>query len=38
MRAKLGEAFSVRSIAPHIFERREEAQAFLSGRDGSAGS
>lgn len=38
MRAKLGEAFSARSIAPHIFERREEAQAFLSGRDGGAGS
>ncbi len=38
MRAKLGEAFSARSIAPHIFERREEAQAFLSGRDGNAGS
>ena len=38
MRAKLGEAFSVRSIAPHIFERREEAQAFLSGRDGNAGA
>jgi propionate CoA-transferase len=38
MRAKLGEAFSVRSIAPHIFERREEAQAFLSGRDGNTGS
>jgi hypothetical protein len=31
LRAKLGEAFSARSIAPHIFERREEAQAFLAG-------
>ena len=35
LRAKLGEAFSARSIGPHIFERREEAQAFLSGRDGN---
>jgi len=32
LRAKLGEAFAARSIAPHIFERREEAQAFLAGR------
>lgn len=32
LRAKLGEAFSARSIAPHVFERREEAQAFLTGR------
>jgi propionate CoA-transferase len=31
LRAKLGEAFSARSIAPHIFERRDEAQAFLAG-------
>ncbi|HYN62744.1 MAG TPA: malonate decarboxylase subunit alpha, partial [Rubrivivax sp.] len=34
LRAKLGEAFSARSIAPHIFERREEAQAFLAGHGG----
>ncbi len=37
LRAKLGEAFSARSIAPHVFERREEAQAFLAGRSGEAG-
>jgi propionate CoA-transferase len=37
LRAKLGEAFSARSIAPHIFERREEAQAFLAGRNGEDG-
>jgi hypothetical protein len=36
LRAKLGEAFSARSIAPHVFERREEAQAFLAGRSGDA--
>jgi len=36
MRAKLGEALSERGIAPHVFERREEAQAFLSGRSGDA--
>jgi propionate CoA-transferase len=30
LRAKLGEAFSQRNIAPHVFERREEAQAFLA--------
>ena len=35
--AKLGEAFSARGIAPHVFERREEAQAFLAGRSGDAG-
>ena len=37
LRAKLGEAFSARSIAPHVFERREEAQAFLTGRGGDNG-
>ena len=30
LRAKLGEAFSQRDIAPHVFERKEEAQAFLA--------
>ena len=30
MRAKLGEAFAKRNIAPHVFERREEAQAQLA--------
>jgi propionate CoA-transferase len=30
MRAKLGEAFSRRHIAPHVFERKEEAAAFLA--------
>ncbi len=37
LRAKLGEAFSARSIAPHDFERREEAKAFLAGRSGDYG-
>ncbi|QKS30528.1 MAG: malonate decarboxylase subunit alpha [Candidatus Accumulibacter similis] len=37
LRAKLGEAFSARSIAPHVFERREEAQAYLAGRGGENG-
>ncbi|MGB5831979.1 MAG: malonate decarboxylase subunit alpha [Thiohalocapsa sp.] len=36
MRAKLGEALTERGIAPHVFERREEAQAFLSGRSADA--
>ncbi|MCP4993916.1 MAG: acyl CoA:acetate/3-ketoacid CoA transferase [Gammaproteobacteria bacterium] len=30
MRMKLDEAFSQRNIAPHVFERKEEAQAFLT--------
>lgn len=30
MRAKLGEAFTKRNIAPHVFERKEEAQAQLA--------
>ena len=30
MRAKLGEAFAKRNIAPHVFERKEEAQAQLA--------
>ena len=30
LRSKLGEAFTQRNIAPHVFERREEAQAFLA--------
>jgi propionate CoA-transferase len=29
MRMKLDQAFSERDIAPHVFERKEEAQAFL---------
>ena len=37
LRAKLGEAFSQRNIAPHVFERREEAQAFLAGLDRESG-
>ncbi|MCM8594015.1 acyl CoA:acetate/3-ketoacid CoA transferase [Accumulibacter sp.] len=37
LRAKLGEAFSQRSIAPHVFERREEAQAFLNTLGADAG-
>jgi len=30
MRMKLDQAFSQRNIAPHVFERKEEAQAFLA--------
>jgi propionate CoA-transferase len=30
MRMKLDRAFSERDIAPHVFERKEEAQAFLT--------
>lgn len=30
MRMKLDQAFSQRNIAPHVFERKEEAQAFLT--------
>ena len=30
MRMKLDQAFSKRNIAPHVFERKEEAQAFLT--------
>jgi propionate CoA-transferase len=37
LRAKLGETLSARGIAPHVFERREEAQAFLARRSGEAG-
>ena len=37
LRAKLGEAFSQRNIAPHVFERREEAQAFLAALDRESG-
>ena len=29
MRMKLGEAFTRRNIAPHVFEKKEDAQAFL---------
>ncbi len=32
MRMKLDQAFSQRNIAPHVFERKEEAQAFLTSR------
>ncbi len=27
---KLGEAFTRRNIAPHVFEKKEDAQAFLA--------
>jgi propionate CoA-transferase len=37
LRAKLGETLSARGIAPHVFERREEAQAFLARRNGEDG-
>jgi len=30
MRMKLDQAFSQRDLAPHVFERKEEAQAFLT--------
>ena len=30
MRMKLDQAFRERNIAPHVFERKEEAQAFLA--------
>ena len=30
MRMKLDQAFSRRDLAPHVFERKEEAQAFLT--------
>ena len=29
MRMKLDQEFSKRNIAPHVFERKEEAQCFL---------
>jgi propionate CoA-transferase len=35
LRAKLGEAFAQRNIAPHVFERKEEAQAFLAASRGT---
>ncbi len=37
MRMKLGEAFAEREIAPHVFERKDEAQAFLASIDGPPG-
>ncbi len=37
MRMKLGEAFTKRNIAPHVFERKEEAQAFLTAAPGGNG-
>ena len=33
MRVKLGEAMSRRQVAPHIFETREEAHAFVAAND-----
>ena len=33
MRMKLGQAFTRRNIAPHVFEKKEEAQAFLASLD-----
>jgi propionate CoA-transferase len=38
LRAKLGEAFSKRNIAPHVFERKEEAQAFLAAQGKEPGN
>jgi propionate CoA-transferase len=37
LRAKLGEAFSQRNIASHVFERKEEAQEFLATLGGESG-
>ena len=36
LRAKLGETLTARDIAPLVFERREEAQAFLARHSGDA--
>ncbi len=36
MRLKLGEAMSRRQVAPHIFETREEAHAFVTASDKEA--
>jgi propionate CoA-transferase len=36
MRMKLGEAMSRRQVAPHIFETREEAHAFVAQHDEEA--
>ena len=36
MRLKLGEAMSRRQVAPHIFETREEAHAFVTANDKEA--
>ena len=33
MRMKLGQAFTRRNIAPHVFEKKEDAQAFLASLD-----
>jgi len=33
MRMKLGEAFTRRNIAPHVFEKKDDAQAFLASLD-----
>jgi propionate CoA-transferase len=32
MRLKMQEALSKRGLAPHIFERQEDAHAFLEGQ------
>jgi propionate CoA-transferase len=37
LRLKLGEALSRRRVKPHIFERREDAQAFVEGHEGEPG-
>ena len=33
MRMKLGQAFTRRNIAPHVFEKKKDAQAFLASLD-----
>ncbi len=38
MRMKLDQAFSERDIAPHVFERKEEAQAFLTSNGTESGA
>jgi len=36
LRLKLGEALAKRRVAPHIFETREEAQAFIENKERGA--
>jgi propionate CoA-transferase len=34
---KLGEAFTRRNIAPHVFEKKEDARAFLASLNAQNG-
>ena len=38
LRAKLGDAFARRSVAPHIYESSEEARTHLRALEGRAAS